>query len=97
MATALQMVASSRLIRGDGFVSLQPGRTGGPYVVVVPGSNSNRLAKVQRVVPDAVIADASGLRGEYINAGGYRTRSAAERVSRSLKNVGLHSRVDFRP
>ena len=82
---------------GDGFVPLQPGGTAGPYVVVVPGSNSNRLAKVQRVVPDAVIADASGLRGEYINAGGYRTRSAAERVSNSLHDIGLHSRVDFRP
>ena len=82
---------------GNGFLPLQPGITAGPYVVVVPGSSSDRLAEVQRVVPEARTASASGLRGDYINAGGYGTRSAARRVSDQLQNNGLPARVDFRP
>jgi Putative peptidoglycan binding domain len=89
----------------DGFLPLLPGEgeSGGssdfigtgPYVVVVPGSGSDRLAAVQRIVP-AARADDTG-RGTFINAGGYGTRSGAESVSDRLKNVGLPARVDFRP
>jgi peptidoglycan hydrolase-like protein with peptidoglycan-binding domain len=92
---------SSSLDSGDGSLLLQPDEAGfataGPYVVAVPGSGSDRLARVQQIVPGAVIADARGERGEYINAGGYGTRSAADRVSDRLKNNGLPARVEFRP
>ncbi|HEY9625826.1 MAG TPA: peptidoglycan-binding domain-containing protein [Coleofasciculaceae cyanobacterium] len=67
----------------------------GPYVVVVPGSSSDRLAAVSRIAPDAFYDDAG--RGSFINAGSYSSRSNAEDLSDRLKNVGLPARVDFRP
>jgi hypothetical protein len=86
----------------DGFLPLLPGDDNfngsvgsGPYVVVVPGSGSDRLTAVQRIVSSARLDDAG--RGTFINAGGYATRSGAESVSDRLKNVGLPARVDFRP
>ncbi|HEY9641645.1 MAG TPA: peptidoglycan-binding domain-containing protein [Coleofasciculaceae cyanobacterium] len=88
-----------------GFVPLLPSEGGsggsggsvgtGPYVVVVPGVSSDRLAAVQQIVPGARY-DNSG-RGTFINAGGYQTRSGAEGISNRLNNVGLPARVDFRP
>ncbi len=85
------------LFPGDGLVPLQPGTSTGPYVVVVPGGSSDRLAAVRQVVPEASRANAGDLRGEYINAGGYGTRSAARRISDRLRDKGLPARVDFRP
>jgi peptidoglycan hydrolase-like protein with peptidoglycan-binding domain len=90
---------------GGGFLPIQPGDQsggqsggrGGPYTVVVPGSSSDRLAAVQQIVPEASRDNARGERGEFINAGGYGTRSAAERISNRLKDIGLPARVDFRP
>ena len=85
------------LFPGDGFVPLQPGTSAGPYVVVVPGGSSNRLAAVQQVVPGASRANTDDLRGTFINAGGYGSRSEARRVSNRLRNTGLPARVNFRP
>jgi peptidoglycan hydrolase-like protein with peptidoglycan-binding domain len=82
---------------GDGFVPLQPGTSTGPYVVVVPGGSGDRLAAVQQVVPGASRDNTDDLRGAFINAGGYGTRSEARRVSNRLRDKGLPARVDFRP
>lgn len=87
------------LSTGSCFRPIQPAPTPslptGPYVVVVPGSNSTKLARVQQQVPAARVEDSSI--GSYINAGGYSTRSAAEDISDRLRNLGLPSRVDFKP
>ena len=85
------------LFPSEGFVPLQPGTSTGPYVVVVPGGSSDRLAAVQQVVPGAIRTNTNGLRGTFINAGGYRSRSEARSVSNRLRNKGLPARVDFRP
>ncbi|MBD3881291.1 peptidoglycan-binding protein [Phormidium tenue FACHB-886] len=80
----------------EGFRPILPGgEVGGPYVVVVP--DTSRLDDVQQFVPNAFLADASGERGEYINAGGYRSREDAGEASNRLRNNGLPARVVFRP
>ncbi|MBW4661622.1 MAG: peptidoglycan-binding protein [Drouetiella hepatica Uher 2000/2452] len=84
-------------------LALRPGEGGsgggdigyGPYVVVVPGSSSDRLAAVNRVAPGAAYDEAG--RGSFINAGRFSSRSNAESLSDRLKDVGLPARVDFRP
>ena len=81
---------------GEGSGSGGGGSIGyGPYVVVVPGNGSDRLAAVNRIAPGAAYADAG--RGSFIDAGRFSSRSNAENLSDRLQNVGLPARVDFRP
>jgi hypothetical protein len=94
-------------LAGGSCLALRPGEGGGggadgggsvsngPYVVVVPGDSSDRLAAVDRVAPGAFYDDAG--RGSFINAGSYSSRSSAEDLSDRLQDVGLPARVDFRP
>lgn len=65
----------------------------GPYVVVIPGASEERLAEVQRIVPNSVIDGA--LRGSFINAGGYPNYSSAREVAGRLKGFGFDARVDY--
>jgi len=78
-------------LRPDGGGSI----ANGPYVVVVPGNSSDRLAAVSRIAPGASRDDAG--RGAFINAGSFGSRSSAENLSNRLQDVGLPARVDFRP
>lgn len=67
----------------------------GPYRVVVPGNDEDELLRVRRVVGDASVASDSR-RGDYIDAGGYASRSAADEIARELQDLNLDARVDFR-
>jgi peptidoglycan hydrolase-like protein with peptidoglycan-binding domain len=62
------------------------------YVVVVPIQNNDTLPKVRESVPQAVAAQSR--RGDYVNAGAFRDRSDAERLTRILRDRGLDARVE---
>jgi Putative peptidoglycan binding domain len=74
---------------------LQSSEAGGPYRVVVPGTDPEELSRVRQVISSASI-ETSSQRGGYIDAGGYASRSAADDVARELQNLNLEARVDFR-
>lgn len=64
------------------------------YVTAVPVNSSNglaTLAQVQRLIPQAFIA--KSFRGDYIYAGGYNNRDAAESLKYFLRSQGLDARV----
>ncbi|AKG24822.1 peptidoglycan-binding domain-containing protein [Calothrix sp. 336/3] len=63
------------------------------YVVVIPMSHSQTLDMVRRYVPDA-FSTTSRL-GNYVNAGEFSDRTAAERRSRLLRERGFDARVDY--
>ncbi len=65
----------------------------GPYVVVVPGGDAQRLVAVQQIVPDAVLDGAP--QGTFINAGGYPNYSSAREVAGRLRGYGFDARVDY--
>lgn len=65
----------------------------GPYVVVVPGGDAQRLAAVKQIVPDAVLDGAP--QGTFINAGGYPNYSSAREVAGRLRGFGFDARVDY--
>lgn len=65
----------------------------GPYVVVIPGASPERLADVQKIVPDSVIDGAA--RGSFINAGGYPNYASAREVAGRLRGFGFDARVDY--
>lgn len=67
----------------------------GPYQVVIPGNDEDDLSRARQVVGGAEISSDSR-RGEYIDAGGYATRSDADNVARQLQDRNLDARVDFR-
>jgi len=69
--------------------------SGGPYRVVVPGKDEDNLSRAQQVVFGAKLSSDSR-RGDYIDAGGYATRSEADEVARQLQDRNLDARVDFR-
>jgi len=63
------------------------------YVTAVPMSAGGlgALAQVQRLIPNAFIA--KSFRGDYIYAGGYTNRDAAESLKHFLRSQGLDARV----
>ena len=63
------------------------------YVTAVPISagGMSALSQVQRSVPNAFIAKSG--RGDYIYAGGYANRDAAESLKHFLRSQGLDARV----
>lgn len=65
----------------------------GPYVVVVPGGDQQRLVAVKQIVPDAVLDGAP--QGTFINAGGYPNYSSAREVAGRLRGFGFDARVDY--
>jgi peptidoglycan hydrolase-like protein with peptidoglycan-binding domain len=67
----------------------------GPYQVVIPGSDEDDLSRARQVVDNASISSDSR-RGDYIDAGGYASRSDANDVARQLQDRNLDARVDFR-
>jgi Putative peptidoglycan binding domain len=82
-------------VRGEVF-SRPPGSSSaeGPYRVVVPGTDPDVIARTRVIAPDAeVVLDSD--RGDYIDAGGYASRSDAEDLVRRLQERNLEARVDF--
>ncbi|MDJ0674666.1 MAG: peptidoglycan-binding protein [Calothrix sp. MO_167.B42] len=63
------------------------------YVVVVPLGDNDTLNKIRQLVPQA-FQDDSPL-GAYVNAGSYRDRSDAERLSKMLRSQGFDARVRY--
>jgi hypothetical protein len=82
-------------VRGELF-SRAPGSSfsDGPYRVVVPGTDPDLIERTRAVAPGAdVVLDSR--RGDYIDAGGYASRSEAEDLVRRLQDRNLEARVDF--
>jgi peptidoglycan hydrolase-like protein with peptidoglycan-binding domain len=82
-------------VRGEVF-SRAPGGSvpDGPYRVVVPGTDPDLLGRTRAISPGAeIVLDAD--RGDYIDAGGYSSRSDAEDLVRRLQDRNLEARVDF--
>ncbi len=73
--------------------SVLPPAVTGPYVVVIPGADSARLAAIQQIVPNSVIDGAP--QGTFINAGGYPNYASAREVAGRLKGFGFDARVDY--
>ncbi|GEM_PF-3256544 len=65
----------------------------GPYVVAVPGDNSELFNQVRQVAPSAYRDTDS--RGGFINAGSFNSRSAADTLNRRLRNQGFDARVIY--
>ena len=63
------------------------------YVVVVPIHNNDTLYKVQQYIPEAF--PAKSRLGAYVNAGQFRDRSDAEKLSKTLRSRGLDARVEY--
>jgi peptidoglycan hydrolase-like protein with peptidoglycan-binding domain len=63
------------------------------YVVVVPIRNNNTLYQVQQYIPEAFRAKSR--LGDYVNAGQFRDRSDAEKLSQTLRSRGLDARVEY--
>lgn len=65
------------------------------YITAVPANANNQflLSRVRQFVPNAFFANSG--RGNYIHAGAYQSRDAAESVSRYLRSQGMDSRVLF--
>ncbi len=63
------------------------------YVTAVPMSAGglSALAQVQRLIPQAFVS--KSFRGDYIYAGGYNNRDAAESLKHFLRSQGLDARV----
>jgi peptidoglycan hydrolase-like protein with peptidoglycan-binding domain len=76
-----------------GPVSETPTNNNNRYVVVVPIQNNDTLNKVRQFVPQAVAA--SSRLGDYVNAGAFRDRSEAEKLSNALRDRGLDARVEY--
>lgn len=93
-------VASSYLVP---FSIGGPGGGGqrGPYVVAVPGGDIAQLNQVQRATNCPYINTTnpyiqSDSRGNFINAGSFTNRSAANTLSGCLRNQGFDARVIYR-
>lgn len=73
--------------------SVLPPAVTGPYVVVIPGADSARLAAIQQIVPNSIVDGAP--QGTFINAGGYPNYASAREVAGRLKGFGFDARVDY--
>ncbi len=74
---------------------IAPGLAEFPYVVVVPIQDNDTLSRVRRLIPGAIAADSR--RGDFVNAGQFPDRHAAESLSALLQSQGLDARVAYRP
>ncbi len=63
------------------------------YVVVVPIQGNDTLSRVRQFIPNAT--QAKSKLGNYVNAGAFRDRSEAERLSKALRDRGLDARVQY--
>jgi peptidoglycan hydrolase-like protein with peptidoglycan-binding domain len=63
------------------------------YVVIIPITNRDTLFRVRQYIPNAFAAESR--LGDYVNAGSYRDREEAERVSRQLRQAGFDARVEY--
>ena len=63
------------------------------YVVVVPIYHNDTLYQVQQYIPEAFAAKSR--LGAYVNAGQFRDRSDAEKLSKTLRSRGLDARVEY--
>ncbi|NUN64418.1 hypothetical protein HCU40_06575 [Pseudanabaena biceps] len=62
------------------------------YITAVPArSGSSSLAQIRQFVPNAFLAKSG--RGDYIYAGGYTNRDAAESLKHFLRSQGIDARV----
>lgn len=73
----------------------------GSYVVAVPGGDFGQLSQVQRATNCPYINTTnariqSDSRGDFINAGSFTNRSAANTLSGCLRNQGFDARVIYR-
>lgn len=73
----------------------ESGSSSGPYRVVIPGNDEDKLARAREVISDASMSSDSR-RGDYIDAGGYANRSDANDIVRQLRDRDLDARVDFK-
>ncbi len=81
---------------GGGAIGSPPSVNNPPqdsYVVIIPITNRDTLFRVQQYIPNA-FASESRL-GDYVNAGSYRDREEAERLSRQLRQAGFDARVEY--
>lgn len=79
----------------QGDVPFRSSSADGPYRVVIPGDDTEMLSRARRVVPSAEFAN-DGDRGDFIDAGGYESRSSATEVVEDLQDLNLEARVDFK-
>jgi peptidoglycan hydrolase-like protein with peptidoglycan-binding domain len=63
------------------------------YVVVVPMRDNDTLYKVRQFAPQAVPAESR--LGEYVNAGQFRDRDDAQKLTEWLRSRGLDARVEY--
>jgi hypothetical protein len=63
------------------------------YITAVPtrSGSSSSLAQIRQFIPNAFLAKSS--RGDYIYAGGYTNRDAAESLKHFLRSQGIDARV----
>ncbi|TYQ31883.1 hypothetical protein [Pseudanabaena sp. UWO310] len=61
------------------------------YVTAVPVQSPTTLSQVQQFIPSAFVAKSN--RGNYVYAGGYANRDAAESLKYFLRSQGLDARV----
>ncbi len=70
-----------------------PARPNSRYIVVIPKENELTLSQVRRVVRSAQAYPSR--KGDYIAAGTYTKRTAAEKRSNYLRSIGFDARVDY--
>jgi len=63
------------------------------YIVIVPIQDSDTLTKVKQIAPDAFIRNS--YRGDYVQAGVFSSREAAESQSAHLRTLELDARVFY--
>ncbi len=61
------------------------------YVTAVPMRSVSTLAQVKSLIPNAFVSKSG--RGDYIYAGGYTNRDAAESLKHFLRSQGIDARV----
>ncbi|KOP25793.1 peptidoglycan-binding protein [Hapalosiphon sp. MRB220] len=63
------------------------------YVVIVPIRDANTLDQVRQFIPQAFTMRSK--LGDFVNAGAFRDRSEAEKLSSQLRDRGFDARVEY--
>ncbi|MBW4541051.1 MAG: peptidoglycan-binding protein [Myxacorys chilensis ATA2-1-KO14] len=85
--------ADAQTLSALGISSAVGGDANERYVVIVPKNDDTILAKVRQYAPTAFL---SGSRlGDYVQAGTFPSREAADRQTRLLRSQGLDARVTY--
>ncbi|MBW4505739.1 MAG: peptidoglycan-binding protein [Scytonematopsis contorta HA4267-MV1] len=95
-ATGIVDFSTWQALRLGGGISSPPStnnQSQDSYVVIIPITNRDTLFRVRQYIPNA-FASESRL-GDYVNAGSYRDREEAERLSRQLRQAGFDARVEY--